>query len=60
MLSDYTCEILGKEKMTIGKIKKLIPNMRDKKEYVLHIRNLQLYLSLGLKWTKIYRALEFS
>ena len=60
MLSDYSREILGREGMTISKVQKLIPNLRDKKEYVLHYRNLQLYLSLGLKLTKIHRALEFS
>ena len=60
ILSDYSREILGREGMTIGKVQKLIPNLRDKKEYVLHYRNLQLYLSLGLKLTKNHRALEFS
>ena len=60
MLSDYSREILGREGMIIGKVGKLIPNLRDKKEYVLHCRNLQLYLKLGLKLTKIHRALEFS
>ena len=34
--------------------------MKDKKEYVLHYRKLQLYLSLGMKLKKIHRALEFS
>ena len=60
MLSDYSREILGREGMTIRKVGKLIPNLRDKKEYVLRYRNLQLYLKLGLKLTKIHRALEFS
>ena len=59
-LSDYSREILGREGMTIGKVGKLIPNLRDKKEYVLHYRNLPLYLKLGLKLKKIHRALEFS
>ena len=26
---------------------KLVPNLRDKTRYILHYRNLQLYLSLG-------------
>ena len=60
MLSDYSREILGREGMTIGKVEKLIPNLRDKEKYVLHYRNLQLYLKLGLKLKKIHRALEFS
>ena len=60
MLSDYSREILGREGMTIGKVQKLIPNLKDKEKYVLHYRNLQLYLKLGLKLKKIHRALEFS
>ena len=60
MLSDYSREILGREGITIGKVERLIPSLRDEEKYVLHYRNLQLYLSLSLKLTKIHRALEFS
>ena len=40
-------------------MKKLIPNFRNKINYVVHYRNLQLYLPLGMKLTKIHRVLEF-
>ena len=42
-----------------GHVKKLIPNLQDKKEYVLHYRTLQLYVSLGMKVEKIHCAIEF-
>ena len=38
---------------------KLIPNFGGKTNYVLHYRNLQLYLSLGMKLTKIHKMLRF-
>ena len=37
----------------------VIPNLSNKTNYVLHYRDLQLYLSLGMKLTKIHRVLEF-
>ena len=38
---------------------KLIPNLGDKTNYVLHYRNLQLHLSLEMKLTKIHEVLKF-
>ena len=38
---------------------KLVPNLGDKTNYVLHYRNLQLYLPLGMKLTKIHRVLKY-
>ena len=59
MLSKYCKEIVGKYKKKFSDVKKLIRNLDSKTKYVLHYRNLQLYLSLGMKLTKIHRVLRF-
>ena len=47
-----------KYKIKVGDVKKLIPNLGNKTNYVLHYRNLQLYLSLGMNLTKAHRMLK--
>ena len=42
-----------------SKVAKLIPNLYDKEKYVLHYKNLQQYLDLGMKLKKIHRGIEF-
>ena len=50
---------LAPEKMILGKVEKLTQNLRDKEKMVLHGKNLQLYLSLGMKLKLIRRGLKF-
>ena len=59
MLSTHCKTIQEKFGVTIGQVAKLTPTLTEKKNYVLHYRNLQLYLSLGLKLKKVHRVLEF-
>ena len=40
-------------------VEKLVPNVHNKERYVLHYRNLQLYVSLGMRLKKIHRAICF-
>ena len=40
-------------------VEKLIPNLRDKKKYVLHYKNLIQCLKLGMKLKRIYRGIKF-
>ena len=59
MLSDYCKKIADKYGIKVGNVKQLIPNLGDKTNYVVHYRKLKLYLSLGVKLTKIQKVLKF-
>ena len=50
---------LAPERLVLGKVEKLVPNLNDKIKYVIHYENLKLYESLGLKITKIHRGIKF-
>ena len=49
ILSDYCKKLADKDGIKVSDVKKLIPNLRDKTNYVVNYRNLQLYLSLVMK-----------
>ena len=59
MLSKYCTDIADKYGIKIGGVNKLVPIFNNKKAYVVHYRNLQLYLSLGMKLSKVHRILKF-
>ena len=49
------CKKIAEEcEIKLGEVKELIANLGNKTNYVLHYRNLQLYLPLGMTLTKIH------
>ena len=60
MLSDYCKNIADKYNISTGLVHNLIPTLNNKEKYVLHYRNLQLYIDLGLKLKRVHRVLEFN
>ena len=50
---------LAPERVKIGNVEKLIPNLNNKTNYVVHYKKLKLYESLGLEITKIHRGIKF-
>ena len=59
MLSDYCKKIAEEYGIKTRDVKNLIPNLGNKTNYIIHYGNLQLYLSLGMKLTKIRKVLKF-
>ena len=57
-MSKYCSKIAKKYGIKIGGVNKLVPNLGNKSKYIVHCRNLQLYLSLGMKLAKIHGVFE--
>ena len=55
MLSKYCGDIANEHGIQVGRVNELVPNLRDKIKYVVHYRNLQYYLSWGIKLIKVHR-----
>jgi len=60
MLSPTSSDMFEKLHLNAGKVEKLVPNLKDKKKYVVHYRNLKFYLKHGLKIEKIHDVLKFN
>ena len=58
-LSDYCLKIANVPNITTGTVKKFVPNLMNKNNYVIDYRNLQQCLALGMKVKKIHIILKF-
>ena len=47
------------ERMKIGRMEKLVPNLKNKKGYVVHIKAVDQALRHGLKLKKVDQVIEF-
>ena len=59
MLSCYCKKIAEEYGIKTRDVKNLISNLGNKTNYIIHYGNLQLYLSLGMKLTKLHKVLKF-
>ena len=59
MLSNYCSDNANKCDIKIGGVNKLVANLSNKSKYVIHYKNLRLYLSLGMKLVKVRRIRTF-
>ena len=62
-LSEYQksiLELMKSKGLNYKPTEKLILDLYDKKNYVLHYKNLKTYLELGLKLKKVHKVLEFN
>ena len=58
-MSDYCSSIANEYGIKSGGVNKLGPKLGNKNKCVLHYKNLQLYLSLGMKLTKVHNISKF-
>ena len=57
ILKNYFLTFLPK-RMKIEKVEKLVANLRDKTEYVIHMRNLQQALNHGLLLKRVHKVIN--
>ena len=57
-LSDYCLRIENVHNITTGTVKKIVPNLMNKNDHVIHYRNLQQCLESAMKLKKLHRILK--
>ena len=58
-MSDYQNSLIKDLDLKPPKCNKLLLSLQDKKNYVVHYRNLLFYLKQGMKLKRVHRVLEF-
>ena len=58
-MSDYQKRLMKDLELKAPDYKKLLLTLEEKKNYVVHYRNLQFYLKMGMKLKRVHRVLEF-
>ena len=58
MLPKFCIDIAKKYGIKVGDVKELVPSLGNESKYVVHYRNLQLSLSLGMKLTEVHKVLK--
>ena len=56
MLWKYCKSVADEYDIKVGNVKRLVPNLGNKNKYVLSYRNIQLYLSFGMKLKKYIKC----
>ena len=58
-MSEYQKNLIKELDLKLPNSNKLLLTLEDKKDYVVHYKNLQFYLKQGLKLKRVKRVLEF-
>ena len=59
-ISEYQRRLMAELGLEPPKTEKLVLTLEDKEKYVVRYKNLQFYLSQGLRLKKVHRVLEFN
>jgi hypothetical protein len=59
-LSPYSRQLAEKLNVKPGNCQKLVSSLHHKERYVIHYRNLKMYVRLGMRVTKIHRVMSFT